>query len=106
ASSAHNILGNSFPADGVLEYRPAEILPLGGPMLPHPARLCRPRRSPRPTHPRLTLYFTCFPDLESKDLKRLSPDLFRLARYQLSRFAPRTRKSAAFPLQTGLRSAG
>src|SRR5215831_12101596 len=32
----------------VLEYRPTEILPPVGPMLPRPARLCRPRRSPRP----------------------------------------------------------
>jgi hypothetical protein len=28
------------------EYGPTEILPPIGPMLPRPARLCRPRRSP------------------------------------------------------------
>jgi hypothetical protein len=37
-----------------MEYGPTEILPPVGPMLPRPARLCRPRRSPRPAHPRKT----------------------------------------------------
>ena len=38
----------------VLEYGPTEILPPLGPMLPRSARLSRPRRSPRPAHPRKT----------------------------------------------------
>src|SRR5215469_13572097 len=38
----------------VLEYRPTETLPLLRPMLLDLARLCRPRRSPQPPHPRKT----------------------------------------------------
>jgi len=60
-----------------------------------------------PAHtPAVDPVFHLFPRPGIQRPQRLSPDLFRLAPYQLSRFAPRTRKSAAFPLQTGLRSPG
>src|SRR5256885_16002179 len=38
--------------NALLEYGPTEILRAVGPRLPRAARLCRPRRLPRSTHPR------------------------------------------------------
>jgi hypothetical protein len=48
-SLSHRLIGAA-----VLEFGPTEIFPRVGGMSPRHARLCRPRRSPRPAHPRKT----------------------------------------------------
>jgi len=47
-------VANRIGDNAVLEYRPTETLPLMSAMLLDLARLCRPRRSPQPAHPRET----------------------------------------------------